>query len=338
MASRSASWTDRGAFPLRHLTGLRGLPAAALRTLLDAAREVRAQGLDAHAGVAPGRQAALLFYENSTRTRMSFESAVARLGGTPLVLNADTSSARKGESLRDTGRVLEAQGIEILIVRHPDPDASDYLSTQVDIPVVNAGSGTGEHPTQALLDILTLEDALGPLAGKRVVLVGDIAHSRVARSNLYGLTTLGASVVFCGPPTLVTPGWRELGAEVTFDLSRALEGAHAVMGLRLQGERLHGEAPATSGTLRARYGLTLEHLRRRPDLFVLHPGPVQRGVEMTHEVADSSQSLILDQVRNGTFVRMAVLGLLWRAGQARPAPPPAPPAEGARRPRQEVGR
>jgi aspartate carbamoyltransferase catalytic subunit len=312
MGSRSASWTERGAYTRRHLTGIRGLTASELRALLDAAREVRRLGLDAHAHVAPGRQAALLFYENSTRTRMSFESAVARLGAVALVLNADTSSASKGESLRDTGRVLAAQGIEIIIVRHSDPDASDYLSTQVDIPVVNAGSGTGEHPTQALLDILTMEDALGDLAGRRIVLVGDIAHSRVARSNLYGLLALGARVVFCGPPTLVSPRWRDLGAEVTDRLDEALEGAHAVMGLRLQGERLHGEAPASTGTLRARYGLTLEHLAKRPDLFVLHPGPVSRGLEMTHEVADSPQSLILDQVRNGTIVRMAVLGVLWR--------------------------
>ncbi|MBI5837969.1 MAG: aspartate carbamoyltransferase catalytic subunit [Candidatus Eisenbacteria bacterium] len=312
MASRFASWSEPGLLARRHLTGIRDLTAGQLRLFLDTAREFRTRGFDAHARVAPGRQAALLFYENSTRTRMSFESAVARLGAVALVLNADTSSARKGESLRDTGRVLEAQGIEIIIVRHPDPDASDYLSTQVDIPVVNAGSGTGEHPTQALLDILTLEDALGDLSGKRVVLVGDIEHSRVARSNFFGLRTLGASVVFCGPPTLVSPRWRELGATVTWRLDEALEGAHAVMGLRLQGERIQGDAPASSGTLRARYGLTLEHLRRRPELFVLHPGPVQRGVELTHEVADSRQSRILEQVRNGTFARMAVLALLWR--------------------------
>ncbi len=306
MESRSANWTDATGRP-RGLTGLRGLPAPALRSLLDRARAIRSSGLNSHSRLAEGRQAALLFYENSTRTRMSFESALGRIGARALVLTEATSSATKGESLRDAGRNLEAMGIELIVLRHPDPDSSEYLASQLQIPVVNGGAGAGEHPTQGLYDILTLEDALGSLEGKRIAIVGDIAHSRVARSNFFGLTRLGARVVFCGPPTLVPAAWRELGAEVTDDLDQALCGSHAVMALRLQGERLGPDTPASPGEMRARYGLDPAILSKYPELFVLHPGPIMRGMELSHEVADSERSLIMKQVQSGIFVRMAVL-------------------------------
>lgn len=260
---------------------------------------------------------------------MSFESALGRIGARALVLTEATSSATKGESLRDAGRNLEAMGIELIVLRHPDPDSSEYLASQLRIPVVNGGAGAGEHPTQALYDILTLEDALGSLEGKRIAIVGDIAHSRVARSNFFGLTRLGARVVFCGPPTLVSHQWRELGAEVTYDLNDALSGSQAVMALRLQGERLGPDAPASPGELRARYGLTAPLLASYPELFVMHPGPIMRGMELSHETADSGRSLIMKQVNNGIFVRMAVLAECFEADAGAPAP-------GGPRPREAV--
>jgi aspartate carbamoyltransferase catalytic subunit len=257
--------------------------------------------------LAEGRQAALLFYENSTRTRMSFESALGRIGARALVLNESASSAAKGETLRDTGRNLEAMGIELVVLRHPDPDSSAFLASQLGIPVINGGAGAGEHPTQGLYDILTLEDALGGVEGRRVVIVGDIAHSRVARSNIFGLRTLGAQVILCGPPTLVSPLWRELGVEVTHQLEDALQGADAVMALRLQTERLGADTPGSPGEMRARYGLNMQTLARHPGLKIMHPGPIRRGFELSHDAADHASSLIMRQVANATFVRMAAL-------------------------------
>ena len=289
------------------LIGLRGMSASRIRAVLDRARALRSAGFEAHSRLAEGRQAALLFYENSTRTRMSFESAAGRIGARALVLTESASSAAKGESLRDTGRNLEAMGIELIVLRHPDPDSSAFLASHLGIPVVNGGAGAGEHPTQGLYDILTMEDALGGVEGKRVAIVGDIAHSRVARSNFFGLTTLGARVTLCGPPTLVSPVWRELGAEVTDQLEEALHGADVVMALRLQSERLGADTPGSPGEMRARYGITPEILARHPGLKVMHPGPIRRGHELSHDAADGPASLIMRQVANATFVRMAAL-------------------------------
>jgi aspartate carbamoyltransferase catalytic subunit len=339
MESRSASWSETGRFCGPHLTGLRNLGAPAIRSILDEARRMRSAGRGAHAGLAPGCQVALLFHENSTRTRMAFEAAAGRLGAVAMVLQAGSSSATKGETLSDTARVLESQGADLLVLRHPDPDSAEFLTHHVKLPVVNAGAGTGEHPTQALLDLLTLEDALGGLGGRRVVIVGDVAHSRVARSNLFGLQAMGARVVFCGPPTLVSPRWAELGVDVSHDLDEALAGADAVMGLRLQYERLEGDAPGAAGTLRSRYGITSERMRAHPALWVLHPGPVMRGAEIAHDVVDGERSLIFRQDENGLYVRMAVLAmLLASAGPRRAAkaaepagtPPPRVPVKGAR--------
>ncbi len=308
MASRFANSTDTAPRrDTRGLTGLRGMQPGELRFFLDSARALRRGGLDSHRALCPGRQVALVFYEHSTRTRMSFEAAAGRIGATALVLSEATSSARKGESLRDTGRNLEAMGIEALVLRHPDPDSSAFLAGELRIPVINGGAGAGEHPTQGLYDLLTLEDALGDLKQRHIVIAGDVAHSRVARSNIFGLRSLGARVTLSGPESLVSRWWTELGVHVQPDLDLALEGADVVMLLRLQSERLEGDAPGAPGTLRARWGVTEERLERFPDLKVMHPGPITRGVELSHGAADSEHSLVMRQVENSTFVRMAVL-------------------------------
>jgi aspartate carbamoyltransferase catalytic subunit len=255
-----------------------------------------------------GKVVANLFFEDSTRTRSSFEIAAKRLGGEVLNWTTRGTSVSKGESLLDTVLNIDAMGPQAIVIRHWSSGAAAFAARHVRASVINAGDGTHEHPSQGLLDAFTLRRELGTLEGKRVLIVGDILHSRVARSNLHTLTLLGAKVAFCGPPTLVPPELAAAGAEISWDLDRALEGADAVMMLRVQLERQAESlfpSPREYGRL---WGLSQARADRLPPhVKVLHPGPMNRGVEIATQVADGPRSLILQQVHNGVAVRMAIL-------------------------------
>jgi len=308
----------------RHLLGLSDYAADEIRLLLSTAREMRAV-LDRPIKRVPslrGVTAVNLFFESSTRTRLSFELAEKRLSADVVSFSSVGSSVSKGETLKDTARNIEAMRVDLAVIRHQSAGAAQFLSRCIDGIVVNAGDGQHEHPTQALLDALTMAgldvpDAPGlaqfDFRGLRVAIIGDIQHSRVARSNLYALTRLGAEVTVCGPRTMMPVGIEQYGVRVTDRLDEALEGAHIVMALRIQLERQEGGKANLLPSLReyhARYGIRMEHLDRYPDLTVMHPGPINHGVELAGDVADSDRSVILDQVTNGVAVRMAVLYLL----------------------------
>ena len=255
-----------------------------------------------------GRVVANVFYEASTRTRSSFEVAAAGLGAHVLNWTVSGSSASKGETLVDTAKNIAALGVSIIVVRHQHSGAAALVARSVGCSVVNAGDGQHEHPSQALLDAYTLWRRWGTLEGKRVAIVGDILHSRVARSNLHCLKALGASLVFCGPPTMLPAGLAELGAEVTTEFDTALAGADAVMMLRIQRERMSDALFPTTAEYHVRWGLTNARAANlKPEAVVLHPGPVNRGLELSPEVADGQRSLILEQVENGVAVRKAIL-------------------------------
>ena len=258
-----------------------------------------------------GRTVVNLFFEDSTRTRLSFELAAKRLSADVITFSAKGSSVSKGESLKDTAWTLQAMGADAVVCRHSSSGAPQQLSGWVDGHVINAGDGTHEHPTQALLDAFTLRRHLGALAGRRIVVVGDVLHSRVARSNVLLLSTLGAQVTLVAPPTLLPVGVRSWPAEVSYDLDASLVGADAVMMLRVQRERMSGAFFPTAREYSRSYGL--DQRRRQliaPHGVVLHPGPMNRGMEITPEVADGAGSVIVEQVANGVTVRMAVLYLL----------------------------
>lgn len=265
-----------------------------------------------------GRTVMTVFYENSTRTRVSFEVAGKWMSADVINVSASTSSAGKGESLRDTAKTLYAAGADALIVRHPSSGAAHQIAhwtAAADVggattgpAVINAGDGTHEHPTQALLDALTLRQRLGSIEGRRVVIVGDVVHSRVARSNAHLLATLGADVVLVAPPTLLPVGVETWPVTVTHELDSALPSADAVMMLRVQAERMNGGFFPSPREYSVRYGLNDDRLRLLGDeAVVLHPGPMLRGMEISYSVADAPQAAVLEQVRNGVHVRMAVL-------------------------------
>jgi len=257
-----------------------------------------------------GKTVVNLFYEPSTRTRVSFELAAKRLSADVINIAVETSSVKKGETLIDTGRNIEALKADIIVVRHNSSGAAMMLAQHVNISVVNAGDGWHEHPTQALLDMFTLKEKLGRLEGIRVSIVGDIAHSRVARSNIWGLTKLGAKVTVCAPKILIPPGIEEMGASVTHNIDEALTDADAVNVLRMQFERDEADAFPKQLEYFKKFGITQERLAKaKKDLIVMHPGPINRGIEISSEVADCPQSVILEQVTNGIAVRMAVLFL-----------------------------
>ncbi|GIV11207.1 MAG: aspartate carbamoyltransferase [Fimbriimonadales bacterium] len=257
---------------------------------------------------------ALLFYEPSTRTRAAFEQACVLLGYHPLVITAETSSIAKGESLQDTVRTLNAQGIQAIVIRHPQAGAPVQAAQVSDAPILNAGDGAHEHPTQALLDLYTLWRHYGKpnpdtrwLAGRKIAIIGDIRHSRVARSNLILLTQAGAEVWLCAPPTL-TPDAPLPNAYITTNADEAVQNADAIMTLRLQTERMQQGLLPSLNAYRRDYQINLVRLSRaKPECVVMHPGPIQRGVEISDEVADSARSLVLAQVRNGVYVRAAAL-------------------------------
>ena len=296
----------------RHLLDLERLTPLEVRTLLDTATLFKdaTGGCRRKLGVLAGKTIVTLFFENSTRTKTSFALAARRLGADVVDFSASSSSLSKGESFIDTAKNLEAMGIDAVVVRHVTPGTPHLLAQHLDVGVINAGDGPHEHPTQGLLDIFTIRERLGDLAGVTVGLVGDIAHSRTARSNLWGLMKLGAKVILCGPPTLVSERWREIGVEVSHDLDAIVPRCDVLNLLRIQFERQNTRPFPSVREYAHLYAMTHDRLKRaKKDLLILAPGPINRGVEVTAEVADCPQSLILGQVANGLAVRMAVLWL-----------------------------
>jgi aspartate carbamoyltransferase catalytic subunit len=288
------------------LLGIEGLGRPEIEAILERSRHFQS----------PGRYDTLrhrlivnLFFEASTRTRTSFEIAAKRLGADTVSITASSSSVSKGESLVDTLNTLVAMKPQAIVMRHSASGAPHFLARHLSTPIVNAGDGTHEHPTQALLDALTIFDRRGSLENLRVAIIGDIAHSRVARSNVHLLSRFGASIVLCGPPALLPRELEQLAprVELTNDMNQAIRDADVVMMLRVQLERQH-EVPMAAGEYFRFYGLRLEHMAlAKPDAIVMHPGPINRGRELSSEVADSQRSVILNQVENGIAVRMAVL-------------------------------
>jgi len=291
---------------MRHLLGIEGLSRIELESLLERAARHRA-GPVAGTSLA-GKLVANLFFENSTRTRSSFEVAASSLGARVLNWNAQNSSVSKGETLVDTARNLEAMGVHALVIRHGSSGAPHLVARSVRCAVLNAGDGTHEHPSQALVDAFTLLQRWGTLEGRTLLIVGDILHSRVARSNVLALTTLGARVVLCAPPTLLPAGLAREGVSTTWDLDEALPHVDAVMCLRVQVERQSEALFPSARDFSRRFGLTEARAARlRPDAVVMHPGPINRGVELASSVADGARSVILEQVANGVAVRRALL-------------------------------
>jgi len=298
---------------IRHLLGLEGLPASDIDGLLNLAVRMKEIGERPVKKVPSlrGKTVCHFFVEPSTRTRTSFEVAAKRLSADTLSLSASTSALKKGETLIDTARNLQAMAPDILVLRHSAAGAPHLLSRSIDASVVNAGDGSHEHPTQALLDMMTMREHLGRLEGLNVVIVGDIAHSRVARSNIFGLRTMGANVRLCGPATMLTPGIEKMGAEVTHSIDHALEGADVVMMLRIQKERMGNDLFPSDREYFNLFGLNRKRLSlAKSNVLVMHPGPINRGVEIAPDVADGAESVILEQVTNGVAVRMAVLYVL----------------------------
>jgi aspartate carbamoyltransferase catalytic subunit len=294
---------------MKHLLSAADLDAATATKILDISGEMAAvSGREIKKlPTLRGRTVVNLFYEDSTRTRISFEAAAKRLSADVINFSAKGSSVAKGESLKDTAWTLQAMGADAVVIRHPASGAPHRLANWVEGSVLNAGDGTHEHPTQALLDAYTIRSRMGKIEGLQVAIVGDVLHSRVARSNVILLTTLGAKVTLVGPPTLV-PG--ELG-EVSYDLDAVLPEADVVMMLRVQRERMTDSYFPSAREYSRRYGLDGARVRRMPDhAIVMHPGPMNRGMEITPEVADSPRSTIVEQVANGVSVRMACLYLL----------------------------
>jgi aspartate carbamoyltransferase catalytic subunit len=306
------------AYRHRHLLGIEPLEPPDIEAILDTAEGLR-EVLDRPIKKVPalrGKTVVNLFYEASTRTRASFEIAQKVLSADSLTITAAASSAQKGETLLDTARNLEAMNPDMIVIRHSSSGAPHFLARHCRSAIVNAGDGAHEHPTQALLDALTLRQRRGKLKGLKVAIIGDVLHSRVARSNTWLLTKMGAKVTLCAPPTLMPPGMEALAA-VTDRIEEALEGSDAIMMLRLQLERMTGGYFPSTREYHVRFGLTEERVRRaRKDVLILHPGPMNRGVEIASEVADGPYSVILDQVTNGVAVRMAVLYLLLGGGEA----------------------
>ncbi|MGI6587420.1 MAG: aspartate carbamoyltransferase catalytic subunit [Peptococcia bacterium] len=258
-----------------------------------------------------GKSVVTLFYEPSTRTRTSFELAGKYMSADVVNINTTASSVVKGESLKDTGLTLQAMGVDLVVIRHSMAGAPAMLGSYLEARVINAGDGFHQHPTQALLDMLTIQEHLGGFKGLKVAIIGDILHSRVARSNLSGLTTMGANVCLCGPATLIPPGLEEQGAEVTYNLEEAIAGADVIVMLRIQLERQKAGFFPSLREYSQLYGLNKKRLAlAKKDCLVIHPGPINRGVEISGEVADSLNSYINEQVTNGVAVRMALLYLM----------------------------
>jgi aspartate carbamoyltransferase catalytic subunit len=308
-----------GAWKQKDLLGLEHLTREQIEHILVTAesfKEVSTRGIKKVPALR-GKTVVNLFYEPSTRTRVSFEIAAKRLSADVINIETETSSIRKGETLIDTGLNIQALKADIIVVRHNASGAAIMLARHVDISVVNAGDGWHEHPTQALLDIFTLKQKLGRIEGLKISIVGDIAHSRVARSNIWGLTKLGAEVTACAPKILIPPGIEQMGVKVTDRIDNAIQNADAVNVLRMQFERDETTAFPKQLEYFKNFAITEERLKRaKKDIIIMHPGPINRGIEISSAVADGGQSVIMDQVTNGIAVRMAVLFLVSQGRRA----------------------
>jgi len=300
----------------KHLLGLRDLSRQEIETILDTAQgfeEFSTRSVK-KAPALRGKVVVNMFFEDSTRTRNSFTLAANRLSADVIEFTKTSSSVSKGETLIDTARNLEAMGIDIIVIRHNAGGAPKLLSRNINACIVNAGDGFNEHPTQALLDAFTIREARGSLEGLKVGIVGDIAHSRVARSNIWAMTKLGAEVTLVGPPTLMPAKVDELPVKVSYSLDAVIENLDVINMLRIQFERLGGNPFPSIREYSHFFGLTVERMKKaRPDMLVMHPGPINRGLEIESEVADGPNSVILRQVSNGLAVRMAVLFLVNQA-------------------------
>ena len=309
-AAQTTQWTKKD------LLGLRELTAEEIRLLLATAESFREISLRPIKKVPAlrGRTIVNLFFEPSTRTRTSFELAAKRLSADVVNIATTVSSTSKGETLLDTVQNIAALKIDAVVLRHPASGAPHLIARQVEASVINAGDGAHEHPTQALLDIFTMRQKKGRLEGLRVSIIGDITHSRVARSNIWGLTKLGAAVTVCGPPTLLPAQIERMGVRATYELKDALRDADIVMLLRIQHERSRKHLMPSIREFSRRYGLNSETLAAaKPDVLIMHPGPINQGVELTPDVIHGRHSVIMDQVTNGLAVRMACLYLVTQA-------------------------
>ncbi len=300
----------------KHLLGLRELSAEEIMYLLDTAKGFEQVSTRSVKKAPPlrGKVVVNLFFEDSTRTRNSFSLAASRLSADIIEFTEKLSSVSKGETLLDTAKNLEAMGIDIVVVRHSAGGASRFLSRNMNACIINAGDGFCEHPTQGLLDVYTIRKIKGTLEGLKIAIVGDIAHSRVARSDMWAMTKLGAEVTFVGPPTLMPAEVGRLPVKVSYSLDEVIEKVDVINMLRIQFERLGGNPFPSIREYSHYFGLTVERMKRaKPDIMVMHPGPINRGLEMESEVADGRNSVILEQVTNGLAVRMAVLFLVNQA-------------------------
>ncbi len=301
------------ALSTKHLLGIKYITAQDIETIFTTADNFK-EVLNRPVKKVPSLRditVANLFFENSTRTRMSFELAEKRLSADVINFSASSSSVKKGETLLDTVNNILSMKVDMIVMRHPAPGAAFYLSQHIEASIVNAGDGTHEHPTQALLDAFSIREKLGSVKGKKIVVVGDVKHSRVALSNIFCLQKLGAHVAVCGPPTLIPKHIRELGVDVFYDVKKALEWCDVANILRIQLERQDIKYIPSLREYALYYGVNkdlLDSLSKK--IVIMHPGPINRGVEINSDVADSEQSIILDQVENGVAVRMAILYLL----------------------------
>lgn len=302
------------AWDRKHLLGLEGMTAEEITSILDTAQEMFVPFKEREVKKAPtlrGKTIINFFMENSTRTRSSFEVAGKRLSADTMNFSPSGSSVAKGETLKDTALTLNAMHPDLIVFRHSAPGSAKFLTQYTDAGVINAGDGAHEHPTQALLDMLSIRQVFGKLEGIKVAIVGDITHSRVVRSNLIGMATMGMDVTVCGPPTLMPTGIESFGAKVSHRIEEAIEGAQVVMMLRVQLERQKGPYFPSAKEYSMLYGLNRKRLElAADDAVVMHPGPMNRGVEIEPDIADSDRAIILDQVENGVALRMALLFML----------------------------
>lgn len=303
-------------FNHRHLISLEKFPKKDIQQIIDTAfnfKEVLERPIKKVPSL-QGKTIVNLFFENSTRTRISFELAQKRLSADTVNFSASSSSLKKGESFKDTAQNIEAMKIDAVVMRHPSPGAPYQLKKFINAQIINAGDGTHEHPTQAILDMMSIQEKFGKITGLNIAIIGDIYHSRVARSNIYGLVTMGANVTVCGPPNLVPKEISDLGVNVNYNIDEVIEWADAVNILRIQRERMGIGLIPSRREYRRLFGLTYERMSRRDkELVIMHPGPMNRGVEIDSEVADSDQAIILQQVLNGVASRMSILYLLLGA-------------------------
>ena len=297
----------------KHLLGLENYPANDIQIILDMAFKFR-EVLDRPIKKVPSLQGVTivnLFFENSTRTRISFELAQKRLSCDTVNFSASTSSLKKGESFKDTAQNIEAMKIDAVVMRHPTPGASYNLTKFIDSVIINAGDGTHEHPSQAILDMMSLQEVFGSLKRLKIGIIGDICHSRVALSNIYGLRIMGAEITLCGPPNLIPSYLKDLGVNINYNIDEVIEWADALNILRIQKERMGLGLVASNREYRSMFGVTNERIiKHKKEIIIMHPGPINRGVEIDSTIADSDQAIILDQVLNGVASRMAILYLL----------------------------